>query len=487
MSTMPTIYFHPEYMLMREEVDNVNTAILGAPFVKAKREKLLPHPSSIDTKSPEAVMRYDAYLAGAEFDEFPKQTLKTIIGRMKLNSLSVELPDRISYLTENIDNDGTSLVGAIENAAGKIAAFKWQCVVTDYRGLSGVRLDEVSKADVAAANPRASVKQYPRSSVVWWHHERIDDAMQLVFIMLRETQLDFNRHTFLGTIVESFIILALDEDGNYYQQKVVKSLDGYEIGDPDYVMVGGQALRWLPVEIIADEELTPGEFPKDLGMLAPICDLALARYRVSAEYKEAMRMIAPTVNTSGWTQVGWETEFPKMNNGRGYLITGTGGVNNLPEGVIMDVISASVELNGYEKYFEANEAKVRALGGSFPTDQGKEQTATEANIGNAEQTARLVTLAYQLESGFKRAILYAGMFEGLWSPDAIEENLEQIELTLNKEFAENKLTDAQVTAILNIRMTGIYPDSEIVKMLVQGGWSVSKAEELLSQIDSGDE
>ena len=82
-------------------------------------------------------MRYNAYLAGAEFDEFPKQTLKTILGRMKFNSLSVELPDKISYLIENIDNDGTSLVGAIENTAANIAAVTVS-LFADYRGLSGL-------------------------------------------------------------------------------------------------------------------------------------------------------------------------------------------------------------------------------------------------------------------------------------------------------------------------------------------------------------
>lgn len=486
MSNIPTITYHPEYTLMQEEVKNVRTAILGSPFVKAERETLLPHPSSIDTSSPEAKMRYNAYLAGAEFDEFPKQTLKTILGRMKFNSLSVELPDKISYLIENIDNDGTSLIGAIENAAASIAPLKWHCLVTDYRGLSGLALDEVSKADVAAIKPRASIKQYPRESVIWWNYDRIDDAMQLTFIMLREVTLDFNKQTFLGTSVESFLILALDENGDYYQQKIVRNVGGagYIMGEPDYVEVGNKPLKWLPVEIVADEELTPGKLPMDLGMLAPICDLALARYRVSAEYKEAMRMIAPTVNVIGMDSLAYK-DFKEINQ-RDYVITGSGGVNLFSKDCSMEVVAAGVSLEGYEQYFKNNEAKVRALGGSFPTDQGKEQTATEANIGNAEQTARLVTMAYQLEAGFKRAILYAGMFEGIWSPDDIESNLDQIKLMLNKDFAQSKMSPQERDAIRNDYLAGLIGKEEALKQLEQGGVLISDAETLLAMDDGAD-
>lgn len=489
MSNIPTITYHPDYSLMQEELDNVRTALLGSPFVKAKRELLLPHPSSIDTTSKEAVMRYNAYLAGAEFDEVPGQTLKTIMGRMNFPAMTVELPGRISYLEQNIDNDGTSLIGAVENAAANVAAVKWHCLVADYRGLSGLAIDEVSKADVAAMNPRATVKQYPRESVVWWNYERIDDAMQLTFIMLRETQLEFNKLTFTGEQVESFLILALDDNGDYYQQKIVKNTisnaggSTYEVGEPDYVTVRGQRLKWLPVEIVADEELNPGVLPKNLGYLAPICDLTLARYRVSAEYKEAMRMIAPTVNVTGMGQMEWET-YQAVNK-RDYVITGSGGVNLFAEGVTMDVISSGLSLEGYERYFKDSESKLRALGASFATEQSVEQTATEASIANSEQTARLVSMAYQLEAAFKRVILYAGAFEGLWGVDDIESNLDQIQLILNKEFAEQKMSPADRDGVRNDYLSGLINKEEALRQLERGGILISDAETLINSDDGG--
>ena len=219
-------------------------------------------------------------------------------------------------------------------------------------------------------------------------------------------------------------------------------------------------------------------------MLAPICDLALHRYRVSARYKECMDWLSPTLNIKGADKLSWE-EFVRIN-GREYVQTGVGGVNILCGDMEMGVISVGVDTEPFERFFKDNEAKVRALGGSFPTDQSKEQTATEANISNAEQTARLVTMAYQLEAGFKRAILYAGMFEGLWSPDDIEKNLDQIELMLNKDFAQVKMSPQERDAIRNDYLAGLIGKEEALKQLEQGGVLISDAKTLLAVDDGGD-
>lgn len=485
MATIPTLTFHPEYTKMRPFVKAVRTAVLGSPFIKDAEYEYLPHPSQVDTSSQSAKARYAQYLAGAEFDEFPKSTLRSWLGKMKFSSAEITLPERLEYLRQSVDNDGTSLTGAIEASASNCMQAKFHILVADYKGLTGVDITQVSKAEVAAFNPRATIKQYNRESLVWWDFQRINDAMQLVFVMLRETSLEFDTQTFVGKTVESFITLALDEEGNYYQQKMVRNTAGagYEQGDREYVTIGGQPLKWLPVEIVADEEMMPGKLPMDLGYLAPICDLAYARYRVSAEYKEALRMIPPTVNIGGFDQQGWEL-FKQMN-GRDYIATGIEG-NALPIGAVMDVAGAGVAVEGYERYFKDNEAKVRALGGVFPTVDSVNDTATGAIINATDQTSRLMTLAEQLESAWSRALLYCGMFEGLWTPDAIEQNLDQVMVSLSKEFSQSKLTDAQVNTILNLQMSGLYPNSEIVAMLVQGGWSVSKAEEILNMQDSGE-
>lgn len=485
MAIIPTLSFHPEYVKMQQFVKAVRTAVLGSVFVKEAEYDYLPHPSQVDTSSQSAKARYAQYLAGAEFDEFPKSTLRSWLGKMKFSSAEITLPERLEYLRQSVDNDGTSLTGAIEASASNCLQAKFHVLVSDYKGLTGVDITQVSKAEVAALNPRATIKQYNRESLVWWDFQRINDAMQLVFVMLREVSLEFDTQAFTGKDVESFLILALDENGSYYQQKIVKNLtsSGYEEGEKEYVTVSGQPLKWLPVEIVADEEVTPGKLPMDLGYLAPICDLAYARYRVSAEYKEAIRMIPPTVNTTGFTEQNWEL-FKQMN-GREYIAVGIEG-NALPEGCVMDVAGGDVAVQGYERYFKDNEAKVRALGGVFPTVDSVNDTATGAIINATDQTSRLMTLAEQLESAWSRALLYCGMFEGLWSPDAIEQNLEQVMVKLNKDFAQSKMTAQERDGVRNDYLAGLIGKEEALKQLQAGGILVNTAEMLLAIEDSGE-
>jgi len=471
---------HPDYDFMLPAVQAVRDAIMGSHFVKAKGFEYLPHPSEIDSSSADAKARYKVYLFGAEFDEFPKQTEKSLLGKLKVNNAEIELPAKLEYLINDIDGDGSSLVGAIENTAKNILAAKFHVLIADFKG--GIS-SELSLEQSKRINPRAVVKQYNRESVINWSFGIVNGVNQLNYLMLCENVLKFDRETVTYKKYESLLILALDESGDYYQQKIIKSADGIsETGELNYQTINGQRLKWLPVEIVSDEELESGKLPIDLGYLAPICDAAYYRYRQSAEYKETMRKIAPTVNTSGWDSMKWET-FQEINGGRDYIITGSGGTNNLPEDVTMQVISSAAELGGFERYFEDNERKVRALGGSFKTSNEAQQTATKSLIDNSEQTARLITLADALESGFKRVLLYCGMFEGLWSDDDIEKNIDEIVLSLNKDFAQSKLNEQQVTALINLRMSGIYPDDEIIKLLVQGGWSVSSAEDLINRAD----
>lgn len=473
---------HPEAALMENEISKIRVCVKGSPFVKAKREKLLPHPSSLDSTSKQAKIRYQQYIDGAEFDEIPGQTLKSLVGKLNPNAADVTLPDRLSYLEEDADGDGLSLRSAMSESIANALAAKWHVLVSDYRGLSDLPLTELSMADAAQLSPRATIKQYPRENVIYWHFERINGKMQLSYIMLLEIGLKFDPYKMLSNKIESYLILALDEDGNYYQQKIVKSEGGMAIGERSYVTVKNQPLKWLPVQILSDEPFQAGSMPLELGYLAPICDLSLNRYQVSAEYKEAMRMLPPTTNFYGIDENAWG-QF-KAVNGRDYVATGAGAVNVFAAESRGEILAANISLEGYERYFKDNEAKIRALGGSFPTKATADKTATEANIDSAEQTSRLITLANCVEEAFERAILYCGMFEGLWSQDGIEQN-GQVVISLTKDFSATKLTPQEVQQVLAAQMQGTIDREEAIKILSQGGWTVSTAEGLLTRADGG--
>jgi phospholipid N-methyltransferase len=224
----------------------------------------------------------------------------------------------------------------------------------------------------------------------------------------------------------------------------------------------------------------------ELGFLSPICDLALARYRMSAEYKETIRNLPPTTYTKGW--VGNDHDvFKQINNGRDFIITGSGSVNNLPGDVTVEIVGVDAQVQSYVEYFERNTTQARQLGAVIPDASDVQKTATEVTSTQSEQNAVLLNVAESIESCYTRAILYCGMFEGLWSPDAIEQNAEQILIELHKEYTASKLTVEEVRVIMELVLSGLKTKEQAIRELEAGGWSKEDAETTLDAIDSGED
>lgn len=481
---MEQITYHENVSRMQDKVIETRAALAGEFFVKELRTTLLPHPSSVDSTSADAQERYNIYLSNAEYDGYPAQTLESLIGRMKFDSATIELPEKISYLIESADGDGLSLQGMMQNSAAEILPLKWQCLVADYQGLSDVNIEDISLEEVKRLNPRSTIKAYSRENVVNWHFERVSGALQLVYLLLREIGSTFDSVNGLRSKVESFLILGIDENGNYYQQKIVRGIDsGLETGELSYVTVNKAPLKWIPAIFASDKELAAGKLPLELGYLSPICDLALARYRMSAEYKETMRNMPPTTYVFG-ANTNYQEDFQKAN-GRTFIMTGSGSVNVLPDGCTVQIVGGSMTTSDYLKDFEKNEKSAMALGAVIHKVDGTQKTAEEIATVASEQNARLVSLANSLEQCYRRLCLYCGMFEGLWPADAIESNLDNVAIKLTREFAKAKLSAQDRDAIRNDYLAGIIPKSEALAQLDAAGVLIEDAQMLLDMADSG--
>lgn len=467
-----SIEFHSDFNKMLPHITAVRDAVSGSIAVKSKGYEYLPHPSQIDQHSASGKARYDTFIAGAEFDDIPAKTLRTMLGKMAFNKTKIQLPPKINYLIDDIDGDGLSFEGALRQASDNVLQVKWHLLVSDYQGLSDVDTQELSLDDLSRLNPRATIKQYTRDNVVNWSFDRINGVMQLTFIMVREVGTVFNQSTMEHTDVVSYLILALDEDGAYYQQKIVETKDdGVEYGERNYVLINNDSLPFIPVHIATDGEIPAGVIPSELGFLKGVIDLTYARYRVSAEYKESMRNLPPTTYTSGWTDSDWDT-FKEIN-GRDYIVTGSGAVNNLPGEVTVNIVGADTELAGFERYFEANKKAIQSVGGVFSDDSTGNKTATQSSMESSEQNAALVDVANGVEIAFTRAVEYCAMFENVTGDISIE---------LNKEFNAVKLSVEEVREMQNLVLSGLITKEQGIKMLIGGGWLEGDAETLINEI-----
>jgi hypothetical protein len=467
-----------DYTMMSTEVEKVRDAVLGSFFVKRK-PLYLPHPSSVDTTSPEQVERYRQYTCGAEFPEYTKSTLTSMLDKMSADDSNVELPDKISYLIEDSDGDGLSLKGLMESCASNVLQVKWHVLLADYKGLSDVDIDSVSIADKERLNPRATINQYSRENVIDWAFGRINGRMQLIYMLLRETGETIDTATGEKTEVESFLKLAINE-GGYTQQKITADEGGNEEGEIYPVIVSGQQLKFIPVEIVSDSEIQPGKMPLDTGFLTAISDLAYYCYRVSADHKECLSN-PPLIIASGIEDMdGFEED-----NGRRYFATGPHCVNVVRnENAKVTMTQSQQSQEQYDRYYDRSERKVRANGGSYKTEASVQQTAAEFMKNAEAQVAILGPMVNSIEPSIKTMCLYCGMFEGIYSVENLQSNIDDIEIKMPREFAVSKLTFNEVKTYIELFNNGQMSQAEMLKVLDLGGWLVSDAEALGLEIEN---
>lgn len=480
MSTF-SISYNPEYSLMAKAIMQIRDVVKGSPFIKGKGRIYLPHPSSVDTSSPESIERYNTFIAGAEFDDFTATTKRVMIGNLKFEDMTFEPDAKLNYLIEDVDKDGLSMKGLAESCAGNDLEVKWHLLIADYKGLSELGIREVSAQDVIDANPRATIKQYARETVKDWDFARINGAMQLTYLVLEECSQVVNQETGARETVTSYLKLALDETG-YYQQKHSDSTNSIDWGEKSYVSVGGSVLQFIPATIVCDEEIPSGKMPMELGFLSAIGDLALYRYRVSADYKEALSMYKPSMHITGVNDQTWET-FVAVNK-RDYV--GSGPVANIwDEDVEVKLLEASGSMVQYKDYFEDNKNRVTALGGVFKTEATIQRTATEVIAEAQTTTSVLIPLANNIESGLRWQVGYCAMFEGIVKPENVGDYVRDVKLNLAKDFGISKLSTEEVKALIELNMAGHLPREELLKILSMGGWLISDVDNIISQLEEG--
>ena len=473
---------HPNYDDAKYEIKKIRDCVAGSPKIKKENYLYLPHPSQVDTESEEQRARYSEFINGAEYDDQPKDTLQTMVGKMRVNESTIKLPPKIDYMIQNSDGDGQSLQAAIEFSISNVLQTKWHLLVADYSGLSDVDLKEVSLADAKEINPRANIKQYKRENVVNWHFDRIDGKMQIRWIMLLETGTEFNEETYTHTAVQSYLILGLDENNDYYQKKIVYSQSGKNEGQKSYITVNSKPVKFLPIQIISDQELDSGELPTAVGTLHKICEASLHKYRVSAVYKEVQRNLAPTTFTKGW-QSGDLDLFTEINSGRNYISTGAGSVNNLPNEIEYSVVSASMEMDDFHWYFAYADKKILSMGGVAKQETGN-MTATEADINAAEQNSKLTSIADNAENAYSNALSYCLMFEGVIDQENVNDYGDLINVDLPRDFATPKLSVDEVRVVIETVQMGLKTRQQAVILLNQGGWDYQDAVVTLAELES---
>lgn len=480
---------HDQYDRTLPDVKMVRDCVQGEFEIKRQGTKYLKHPDMIDQASEQARRRYAAYKDGAEFDDYPADTLRSMLGAMTKGKSTIDLPDKIAHLEENADGDGMPLIGLREVCYKNLLEVKFHILVAEMDSLQSLGVDDLyrdkklSVADLQRLNMKATIKSYSRESLVDWDFRRINGVMQISLLMFEETETIRDNDTLISEDIVSRLVLGLDSNGQYYQKKYLKNKSGgFDSQEPFYPVVNGSRLNWVPAEIVTDEESPSGVIPAATGYIRAVCSASLARYQVSADEKEAMRHMQPTLFAKGARQ-GDDALFKELNGGREHIAFGSGVANVLPNNMEVEVIGLGAQTEPFENYYIRNDKKLASFGANVGGDSQQTKTATQASSEASKRVAIMHSIVNNTERAIQRMVSYCGMFMGLWSPEDVEAAIDNFEVNFPREFASERISPEEVAAINNLIMSGTYSKAEGVRMLVEGGFSVSDAETILGEVE----
>lgn len=469
-----------QYIDTNDLVRLVRDSVAGEAVVKREDriKDYLPYTCEDIKDAEERSARFKRYAAGAEFDDIPGQTLESIKGAIFRNETDMsQIPAGMAYMLENADGDGMSLEELIKICASELLMMKYFGALAEYSDLANVDIEELTVQRTRDMGAQASIKVYPRESIINWNFKRINGVLQLCFLVLKEVEEVRQPGRYDTEKVNSYLVLGLDDDGEYYQQKYVDINDG-EWSEIVYPMANGANLDYIPFEFCTASDYPKGKIPSELGYIAPICSKTIHRFRTSAEMKEALWMnAAPMTYSTNWDEQS--LELYKAMTGRDYISNAPGSHLPMPMDSTVGILSWDMSVSAYADYMDRNEREIRALGGKFDTTENQaNETATAAIIRAAEKNGNLSSMVTNLEQSISRVIGYCAKFMGV---DA------SVELKINREFYVNKLSPQERTSILAEWQTGLISQEEALNQLKRGGALTVDVEVLIQRMsDTGE-
>jgi hypothetical protein len=464
-----------QYQHIIEFTRMVRDAVGGESIIKSadKIQHYLPNPCADIKDAQERERRYTRYSANAEFDDVPSQTLDSICGSVFRKPTDFNnVKPQIKYLLDDADGDGLTMDELLKIGLSELLMMRYFGMLAEYSDLSTVSVDELTVSEAKKLGAKSSIKMYPRESIINWDFKRINGVLQLSMVILKEVDSVKKAGGFSSKEVDCYLVLGLDDDGEYYQRKYIDTGDG-EWSDYYYPTADGKRWNFIPFEICVADNLPQGKLPINLGYLSGICSKILARFRASADMKEALYLNgAPMTYSTGWDENS--LELYKTMTGNDYIVSSAGSHLPLPMGSSVGVMSWDMATSAYADYMDRNEREIRALGGKFDTSDGVDQeTATAAIIKAADKNGSLSNSVLNLEKSINRVLGYCATYLG---------GTEGGNLILNREFYVQQINAQERAIIVAEWQSGLISTAEALRQLEKGGALTTDAESLIEEM-----
>lgn len=391
---------HPLYIETENKWTRVRDSFLGSDKVKSQGEVYLPKLSSQDKD------QYASYVMRAMYVNAIKNTVQGLVGAvMRINPV-INAPDRILELSQDITGTGVSLNDFISNMLSE------QLLM----GRQGILIDRTED--------RAYLSGYTTEQITNW----MDDT-----VVLKETYVAHDLNDYYSMTYEvQYRELMIDEDGKYLV-RIWREVQGWDVWNEIYPTKVGQSLDTIPFVALSGNELNlnPTQPP-----LMSLVDTNLSMYRTSADLEHGRHFTAlPTPYVTG---IDGDSEL-KIGSGSAWILPDSSSKAGYLE-------FTGQGLQALEKAVDEKRNIMAGLGASLlQTQKSGVESAEAVRLRQNSEASVLVGAVLSVQEGIAKALSIMAEWEGV-SGD--------IEVSLNTDFSDSKISAENLTALMGAWQSG---------------------------------
>ena len=430
---------HPEYddnLPKWQKVDNL---------VKSDVKQYLRNVGKSEPDIAKQTARQKEYEDGAILDNFTQKTLTGLTGSAFLKSPTIELQSNLEYLVTDVDGAGTTLEQQAKEAVDQDLRKGRFGILADMPVTEG----ETTLASMENGSTVPRISRYYAENIINWKFRTFGSTQLLDLVVLTE-ETDAATDEFSHETELQYRVLALDEEGYYYQQVYDNEFNASE---PIYPRQSGELMTRIPFFFIGVSDNTASV---DASPIFPIAEINIGHYRNSADTEEnsfvcsqSMLVIAPGENI---TTDQWQKANPdgvRIGSRRG-LNVGAGGSASFIQ---------AQESDKAQRLMEMKKEQAVELGAQI-IQSGVQITAESARIQQSVNHSTLSSIAGNVTTAYRDALtVCAGFLGSDYDSD----------FALNQDFYMETLTAQDRAQWVSEIMQGVTPRALYYRKLREVG------------------
>lgn len=446
---MPVTATHPDYDKRIKQWERCRHAVAGEDAIKQAGTVYLPRLSGHTDNE------YDAYKKRAVWYNATSRTVDGLTGLIFRKPPSIDSPDTLAGLLEDVTTDGLSIQEFSELVTEEAIVVGRGGILVDYPHVEVS--DEETQAEIEQRGDRPYLAHYAAEAITNWHTGRIGNRTVLTMVVLKE-QFEEREDEFESKVKDQYRVLRLNEAGQYIQQ-IWRKFRTEEDREERWRLVGeaapmmrGAALDYIPFYFFGPRDASPS------ATKPPILDLAsmnVAHYRTMADLENGRHWTGlPTPIFTGRfvTEGGEEVTEVKLGSTEGIHLESDGDAKFLE--------FTGKGLEALENGAKAKEEYMAVLGARILAQEKRMVEAAEtAQIHRSGENSVLASVANAVSKVLTRAL--ETLVE--WSGATAEVTLE-----LNTDFSPTEMSPQMLQAILGAWQQGAMAFEDLVEQLKKG-------------------